>query len=161
MRNRVVIYHRLTAKTLLNRLQYIIFSAPADYLFPGKSVWRRYETAVSFVFHWLAVVYEIMKAWMRFKEVLLRKFSRALAPPCGQGTLCSFMFKRFGGYWNMLYFCMEEQNHTNMPWSTRKKSKTNSLWICPLVSKKDFSEITATLPLPLYIKGFWGGSWWQ
>ena len=35
------INHRLRANTWLNRRQYIIFSAPADYLFPGESVWRR------------------------------------------------------------------------------------------------------------------------
>ena len=70
--------HRLRAKTWLNRHQNIIFSASVDYLFPCNRVWRRYETAVSSVFHCLSVVYEIMKAWRRFKKVLLGRCSGRL-----------------------------------------------------------------------------------
>ena len=42
----------------------------------------------------------------------------------GDGSLIHFCIKRFGGYRNKLYFCKQQQDLTNMPMSTRKKSPT-------------------------------------
>ena len=80
------INHRLRANTWLNRRQYIIFSAPADYLFPGESVWRRMKPR----FHTYFIVCLLLaKKWRHEGGFWFPNREK----PKWTGLLCSWFFK--------------------------------------------------------------------
>ena len=102
------INHRLRANTWLNRRQYIIFSAPADYLFPDESVWRRMKPR----FHTYFIVCLLLaKKWRHEGGFWFPNREK----PKWTGLLCSWFFKNLPFHRDGIILCsfVKSSSHHN------------------------------------------------